>query len=163
LPRTRSFIPAGEVHWAELAEAPPSFIRERRVRGRRAEGLRYERKALTHLEGLFGEALLPSPWIKFLSRSGEKVRWCQPDALLLQVAKQELVIIEVKYQHCPEAWYQLFTIYLPVVRVLFPGWKVRVVEMCKWFDVATVTPQLPRLCEDITKAKMGELNVHIWK
>lgn len=70
--------------------------------------------------------------------------------------------MEYKLRHCSEAWFQLFDLYIPVLRVLFPGWSFAGIEVCKWFDPATSVPQQPRFRENPMDAVTGEFNVHIW-
>lgn len=140
---------------------PPGFIRPQRHTGRRAQGVRYEKRV--HQE--FGErypGYLPSPWFQYFDREGEK--WCQCDGLLINPWQGQISIIEAKYQHTEVAYEQLFKIYLPVVASIFGGiYKVACVEVVKWFDPAVLCPAEPFLCKDPSTASTTRFNVHIWK
>lgn len=140
----------------------PSFIKGTEKRkGRRAQGIRYERRG--HEEFLQRyPGYLPSPWFRFYDREGEK--WCQVDGLLVNPWQGQITIVEFKYQHTEGAHLQLFGIYLPVVSVLFAGlYKIACCEVVKWFDPAIVCPAAPFLCKDPSVAPVGRFNVHIWR
>lgn len=125
-----------------LAERPP-FIKKGRSTGRFAVGIRYEREAKEWLS-LFalGQAnlrLLDGPWLAFQDDSGK--RWCQPDAVLLDDDLKECTIIEIKYQHTSDAWYQLKQLYLPVLRCALQGYSFRLLELVHWLDAAASWPE----------------------
>lgn len=83
---------------------------------------------------------LPAPWVKFRDASG--FRWCQPDGLLLNIEDGTCRIVEVKYQHTADAWWQLTQLYLPVLEVLFSPlrWTHSCLEIVKWYDPVTSFP-----------------------
>jgi hypothetical protein len=139
----------------------PPFIREVKRRGRRAEGLRYERRV--HQEFLIRyPGYLPSPWFSYRDRDG--LKWCQPDGLIIDAERGTIGIVEVKYQHTEKAYAQLFSLYLPILRVLFGGiYKVACIEVVKWYDCAVLCPVNPILCEHPQLAREGLFNVHIYK
>lgn len=105
--------------------------------------------------------LLPGPWIEFQEKCSRRVRWCQPDGLLLDPFTGRAIILEVKYQHTADAWWQLTHLYLPVLAALLPGWKFPLVEICKWYDPATSFPVAPRMLADPLEAREDLLGVHI--
>lgn len=107
----------------------------------------------------FGDKYLRAPWVEFVDETGK--HWCQPDGLL-QLAKH-LLIIEFKYQHTIDAWYQLRQLYQPVVQVLFPDTHIIVVEVVKWYDCALAFPEPARLLKDLAAHNSDEFGVHIWK
>lgn len=159
------FIPVSRCVWAEYSEQPPEFLRVTKHRGRRLLGVKFEKKAQAHLCGVYGDDYLPSQWIRFRSTdNGGKIRWCQPDGIIVDKQGHALTIVEIKYSHTEVAWWQLFHLYLPVLEKLFDGYgyEFRCVELCKWFDAAIRCPQRPRLCEDLNAVKPGEFAVHIW-
>lgn len=161
-PPPANFHPAGDVRWAAWAQQPP-FIREKRRTGRRAQGVRYERKVHEYLEAMFPDQYIPSPWLMFEELGVARPRWCQPDGLLIDLARGEVTIVEVKYQHTSDAWWQMFKLYRPVLEVLLPKglWTYRCVEVVKWYDPATVFPAAVRLSE--CPKGVGEMSVHIWR
>jgi hypothetical protein len=124
----------------------------------------YENRVQEHLRDLYGQAYIESPWIIFAdaSRAG---RWCQPDGVLIDVRRGRVVVVEAKYQHTARAWFQLFQLYLPVVRQLFPSpsWECVGIEVCKWFDPATPTPEPAIKREFPIDAIANKFCVHIWK
>ena len=161
----RNFKPAGVVEEVIHSPYPPPFIRDKRRRGRRGQGIRYEKKGHEYFQDLYGSSYVPSPWFKFRELGEPEMRWCQPDGLLFQPYHGRITIVEFKLQHTSDAWWQLKWLYLPVVARAFPGdlWNFALCEVTKWFDPATLFPERPRLREDVTLVEPGEVGVHIWK
>lgn len=142
---------------------PPQFSLERaKKRGRKMEGLRYERKVHEHLGGR-SEFYLASPWIVFIVDG--RPHWCQPDGLHFDVARGVLTVIEVKYSHTAEAHRQLRLVYSPVLGQLFPPglWDIRLVEVVKWYDPSVAFPEEITMCPDPFKHTSHSIGVHIWK
>jgi len=83
------------------------------------------------------------PWLEFTDKSGR--RWCQPDVLVIDRQAKTCLVAEVKYQHTPDAWWQLKHLYEPVLAVALPGFNFRLVEVVHWFDAATEWPETVRL------------------
>lgn len=141
-PLLKKFKPAGSVRRAEWTQRPP-WIKQHRLTGRFAQGMKYERQVREHLALLvLGQAALDyreGPWIVFWNDYGR--RFCQPDALLLDQSNRVCIVYEVKYQHCVDAWFQLRELYCPVVQRLLPGWTVGLMEICHWHDPQVVFPQ----------------------
>ena len=170
-PLPKGFRPAAQVDWAHPTEDVPPFLsRNRRYTGRRAQGVRYERKAQDYLASLVGSAdpaglrpavYLPSQWWRF-SDCGS-VRWCQTDGLFAQPREGLIIVVEIKYQHTPDAWFQLRELYEPVVRRAFgPAWTVALLEVVKWYDPSTFFPERHFLCADPLQPPTGGIGVHIW-
>lgn len=113
------------------------------------------------LEFLEPLPLLPGPWIEFVD-SG-KTRWCQPDALLVDPWDGRVIVVEVKYQHTERAWWQLRRLYGPLVKWLFPGHTVCLVELCRWYDPQTYFPESIHLLPEISAADPSFIGVHLWK
>jgi hypothetical protein len=94
--------------------------------------------------------------------AGVGPRWCQTDGLLFDVDRGLITLVECKYQHTSDAWWQLKMLYLPVLRTIFPGWEFATVEVVKWYDPATKIPEPVFLLPDVGAAQPGKFNVHIW-
>lgn len=154
-----------EIEWARLAQSAPAFAAPRRCRGRRAQGVRYERKAHAYFLDEFGDRYIPSPWFEFQLAGDTKKQWAQADGLLIDLDKGLITVCEMKYQHCLEAYWQLIFKYIPLVERIFPPqlWRVACVEVVKWYDCATKFPVDVKLRDRIDAVKPGEFAVHIWK
>lgn len=142
---------------------PPAFAaRERHRRGRKAEGIRFERKAQQHLEAL-DEHYLASPWILFIA--GGRPHWCQPDGIHLDVRRGILTIVEIKYSHTAEAHRQLRRVYAPVLARIFPPslWRIRLVEFVKWYDADVAFPEPTDMCPQPFAHLTDRIGVHIWR
>jgi hypothetical protein len=158
------FNPVTKCTWAEYSDTPPEFIRSVRRRGRRYLGIKYERKAQAHLRDVYGDCYLPSQWVRYRGAADDRVRWCQPDGVLVDRSAMALTIVEIKYNHTEVAWWQMFKLYLPVLEKLFEGYgyEFRCVEVCKWFDPAVRCPQKPKLRDRLENVQKDEFAVHIW-
>lgn len=112
-------------------------------------GVRYERKGHEHFLERYPDTYVPGPWFEFDDASGR--RWCQPDGLLIDIKCGRVTIVEFKYQHTLNAWWQIWSLYAPVLQHVFPGWDIRGVEVVKWYDAAVFFPNA-RLTEDPSRA-----------
>lgn len=164
-PPPLDFLPVQVCDWAELAPGQPEFIHRPVRRGRRRQGILYEVAAQVWMHRQFGDRYVGGQWIRFKADGQGKVRWCQPDGLLLDGVHRTVTIVEYKYQHTEGAWWQLFKLYLPVMKRLLAGrdFTFRCLEMCKWFDPATQTPMPVTMCQSIESVQPGDFGVHIWK
>ena len=122
----------------------PAFIPHKKVRGKFAVGMKYEATVLDHLGllalGKPNLSLYEGQWFEFLDRSGR--RWCQIDALLLDHAQNAAIICEIKYQHTPDAWWQLRELYYPVIKAAFP--KLHPICLCEivhYYDAKVEWPE----------------------
>jgi hypothetical protein len=152
-----NFLPAGQVTSARFSDSPPTFLRHPPRRGRKRQGLIYQARAGAFLNDRFTPQYREGPWVVF---NGD--RWCQPDGLIFLPDRARIVVTEIKLRHCSEAWFQLFELYIPVVRVLFPEWEVIGCEVVKWYDPAASVPQPPTLRQNPADAISGAFNVHIY-
>lgn len=142
---------------------PPRFALERAAkRGRKMEGIRYERKVQAHLEAK-SEFYLASPWIIFIVDG--RPHWCQPDGLHFDLRSGTITIVEVKYSHTAEAHRQLRNVYAPVLARIFPPslWRLRLVELVKWYDPAVAFPEATDMCPDPFAHSSNRIGVHIWR
>ena len=126
-------------------------------------GVLYERKAHDHLERTLGSKYLRSPFLHWLDDSG--ARTCIPDGLVLFPDRS--VIIEIKSQHMPEAWWQLRRLYEPVVRALYPDAPCQSIEVARWYDPATPFPTSVELIDDlpsfIQRRPLPGFGVYVWR
>ena len=163
-PPPRGFRDPGRISWAIPSTSPP-FARRPRPTGRRAQGIRYERRAHAYLTERFGQRYVPSPWFSFSPLGdGGGTRWCQPDGLLFDIQKGRVTVLEIKYQHTADAWWQLTRLYLPVLRAALGNeWELLRCEVVKWYDPATLFPEAPVMTHRIENLGATEFGVHIWK
>ena len=155
--------PRGRTFDIRLHTENPPWFNElgSRVTGRQREGIRYEAAAIIEFCTRY-EGFLPKPWISYRDATLREY-WCQPDGLILNPRKGLIVTVEIKYQHTPDAYEQLFQIYGPLVKSLFPTWRVEGVEVVQWFDPAVLCPEQPELCQFPHDPRAGKFNVHIWR
>lgn len=165
--QARRFHAAVNVQRAVKLEAQPPFIKRGRATGRFAVGIRYEREVQEYLSLLaLGRAdlvYLNGPWLEF-SCAGEKRRWCQPDAVILNTALGLGIVQEVKYQHTPDAWRQLTQLYVPVLKVVYPQIKAwGMVEIVNWHDPQITFPEPYEFTPDpFTVRNASRVAVHIY-
>jgi hypothetical protein len=125
-------------------------------------GIRYERKVHLRLLEAWGfGSYFPSQW--FVFGDGQKTYYFQPDGILLLSGPERIAIVEVKYQHTPDAYWQLEHFYLPLLRNFFKkaGRALVTVEVCKWYDPSVAFPRQVRLVENLGHLRQGDFNVHI--
>ena len=161
----KKFHAAVDVRSAWLLDSQPPFIKRGKLTGRFAQGVRYEREVQEYLStlalGRIDIRYLASPWIEFWDKSGK--RWCQPDAILVQPAAHLGIIIEVKYQHTEQAYFQLRHLYTPVVEKLFPDIQFGLVEIVHWHDNLTIFPEPYDFTPDPFSVRRADrISVHIY-
>ena len=159
-PAPPRFTPAGAVRVAELSLHKPPFIAPPRTRGSKAAGVRYERRAQSVLQDRYGDLYVRSPWFHFLSTTW---RWCQPDGLLVDIARGKITIIEIKLKHTSDAWWQTRRLYEPVVKKVFPPsiWSYAVAEVVRWYDGDVAFPEHFTFVPDPRHVPVGSLGIHI--
>ena len=148
----------------EIMHGVPPFVKKRRRRGRKGVGLKYEAKVQKHFVEEFGYEYVPGPWFRYSVRDRPKVvNYAQPDGLLIQPRRGTITIVEIKYSHCSESYFQLVDKYLPLARKLFGSdcWEFPLVTVVKWYDRDTSYPASIRLRESIDKCNTTEIGVHI--
>lgn len=127
-------------------------------------GLRYERKAHEHFKSLFPANYLESPVLSFTDDAGG--RYCIPDGVLCFSKPKRIFVLEFKFQHMPEAWWQLRELYQPVIEKWRPEWQLSVIEVCRSFDPAVPFPEPPVLIHSISewvKDFHPEFGVYRWR
>lgn len=131
-----------DVGWSTTIVAKP----EARTAAQKL-GLRYEKKILSWLaeEEVLGKfPITRGPCLKF--RDGHQHRICFPDAVV-KIGERRHLIVEIKFQHMPEAWWQLRQLYEPVLKAGFPSHEFVLLEICRTFDPHTPFPEPPHLLE----------------
>lgn len=126
-------------------------------------GIKYEEKVQQHLLSSFEDFYLPSPWLHFREEGEEQFRWCQPDGLLIDALKGVIHIIEIKYSHTSDAWWQVKKLYLPVLSKIFPKeiWRFECGEVVKWYDPDIFFPESVQLVNSPMKSS-NAFKVHIF-
>ena len=128
-------------------------------------GIKYEEEFLNHLRGRYPQALI-RPHIHF--RDNGVYRTVIPDAILIGFSRMlnTIVILEVKSQHMPEAWWQLMKLYRPVLQAGFQNFNICCVEVVKRYDPQLRWPTEPAehvLYEDLKCAVETPLALGILK
>ena len=142
----------------------PPFVKKRRRRGRKGVGLRYEAKVQKYFCGEFGYEYIPGPWFRYSVQDRPKVvNYAQPDGLLIQPRRGTITVVEIKYNHCAESYFQLVDKYLPLVVAMFDKslWTFPLITVVKWYDRSTSYPASIRLRESIDVCSTSEIGVHI--
>jgi hypothetical protein len=165
LPPPARFRPARGVEWARFSDNAPTFKRKGRVTGRRLQGVKYEIAAQAMVNRKF-KLYIENPWLIFYSEGG--LHYCRPDGLLFDFKLGVIIIVEMKYQHTTDAWWQVRKLYEPVLRRMFPEtlWTFHFLELVKWFDSAVKWPEQIRMIENIEDTfhiSHEQTGVHIWK
>lgn len=152
--RYRKVIDCKDVRFIE----PPAFHKNRKLKGIQREGLRFE---MAVQERLDADITICNPWIGYLDvEHGDRI--CSPDALLVDVNKGVVVVVECKLTHTFDAFKQLDWVYKKVVGKLFPGFEVWGVEVCKHYDLSVHYPVSKNVVKDISGLKAGMGNVMVW-
>lgn len=129
-------------------------------KGRKAEGIRYERKVLTYLTSAFPQFLGSLPFT-YWDKSGKHI--CIPDGVLL--GENLPVVFEVKLSHTLRAYWELCLLYRPVVSMAL-GRPVRIAEITQSYDpsspIPTVNPKPFGSVEDFLSSGVSE-GVILWR
>lgn len=150
-----------QLEYAYLTHESPPFHSQPRT-GAQKRGLAYERKALRELENRYKHEFIPHPWFWYKETHSLRGHYCQPDGLLIRVKARQIIVTEIKLRHTADAYYQLFDLYLPVVRAVFgAGWSYGAVEVVRWFDPDEPVPAPARLCKRPDVVNQGVFGVHI--
>lgn len=126
-------------------------------------GLRYEKKIHIALRERYGFMYHESQAIHYVDNSGGGT--CIPDGIIKLPTC--IVVVEVKSQHMPESWWQLRKKYEPIVRAVWPGEDILLLEICRSLDIDMPYPEKFTIVEDLDKwtldASDGSLGVLKWK
>jgi hypothetical protein len=126
-------------------------------------GLRYEKRVHAALREAWSYKYHESQAFKYVDQRG--AGGAIPDGLIKDLAG--FCIIEIKSQHMPESWWQLRQKYEPLVRWVWPGQKVILLEICRSLDAAMPYPEefeiVTSIDDFLLDAKDGALGVMQWK
>lgn len=164
-PPSKFRAPSGRIR-----DATVKIIPYERQKGRTAaqeNGLRFEatvqEELFSHLSGRY----VVSPIIHFLDDRGPRI--VIPDGLFKAQRRvdgvKSIVIVEIKSQHMPEAWWQLRKLYQPVIETCSAPYPVHVLEIVKSFDPSMPFPEPVRLIDDLDAyliAPFKEFGVFKW-
>ena len=159
-PPPRFRAPCGTIQNVEIIYA--SYERGYGNSAAKRAGLRYEEQVQQFLAGLFPNNYQASPEVHF--RDDRGWRLCIPDGVML--CSDRTLVVEIKSQHMPEAWWQLKRLYEPVVAAWRPL-PVQCLEVVKSFDPAMPFPCRVTLVEDlvswISEPPTANFGVFQWK
>lgn len=149
--------------WSAPLLQPPGFLHglQHRRTARQKIGLRYEHRIQCQLQEQFELRYIPSQWWKY--HDGQRIRYCQFDGLLLNDEQRTVTIVEIKYSHTSDAYWQLENVYVPVLRAFLKAspWLVATCEVVKWFDGTLHYPRQPTLVSGLDNCRPGNFSVHI--
>lgn len=141
---------------------PPAFTKGKRPRGSKRLGYNFERRVGEELEKLFPGKVVSNAWIGYDDFSfGERI--CSPDHMIIDVEKGEIIIVECKLTHTQDAWKQLNDVYYFVVAMLFPGFKIHGIEVCKNYEASKDYPVVPNIISRWSESIVGGDNVMVWR
>ena len=108
-----------------------------KLKGRAAEGIRYQNKALDELRTLskFGE-VLNSPWFCYHDSYGR--HWCQPDALVELPDRVLIVEVKLSLRRLETAIVQLTKLYKPTVERFYGKPAALLVVFKHWLGEAEI-------------------------
>ena len=137
--------PAGFVSAAGLRTAAPceppiagTAISPKPAQQRHQRGLRYEtavRSAVQEWADSRKVEMRCGPWFKWTAAESPKWRFCQPDLLVDSGPRSPLLVLEVKLSIEARAWWQLDSLYQPVVERALRR-PVRTAAITQSFDPA---------------------------
>lgn len=76
-------------------------------------------------------------WITYRETASDKFHWCEPDIFL--VARDCVLLVEIKLTGCAEATVQMFGLYAPLLEAIYSR-PVRCLQVCKWTSEDTPGP-----------------------
>lgn len=134
-----------ELKWARYASCP--WHGRRRLRGKKAAGLRYE-KLLGEELARRGLHFVRGPWIEFFDSNGRG--FAQPDFVVFGEGDDWLVL-EAKLSQTQAAFAQLFDLYVPLLAHLHPEQEFVPLQVCKYLR------EPGPIIEDLSAAKPGAI------
>ena len=123
-------------------------------------GLAYEQRVVDVLSAIYGDNFRSAPSILYEDRTG--TRMAIPDGILRIGAT--LVVIEVKLTHCEKAWWQLNSLYVPLLsRLTIPGTPIVAVEVCRSYDPQITFPAPSAVISSLHKIPPAVTGILPWK
>ena len=117
------------VRWSKLNRTPSGRTKSQR------EGIAFENTVAREYDLSSDGAWhsIQGPWIQYTHRS--KIRYAQPDILLINIQAGRVLILECKLRHTTRALPQIEK-YLRLLKQLFPYplWKISAIEIYKFYD-----------------------------
>lgn len=102
-------------------------MRPRRVRGKKARGLAYERKFGKYLKRTAEGEIFANQWFRFEDANG--LGWAQTDYFVK--LPSGIILFECKLSERPAAWVQLRRLYSPILQTIF-SLRPECVQVCKY-------------------------------
>lgn len=184
-PAFKTFKP---IHWKRRREvrrlenawldAPLTLTAEKRPRpkhGAKAVGCYYERKCHDALDKSFPSRLstvapvyFRSPCFRYVAGTFShatklRTKVCYPDGLIINTRDDEVIIIEVKLRHTPDAYYQMKLQYKPVVEKAFNK-PCRMLSIVRWYSTRICYPEKYVLVPSVDAFidSVEQIGVFIW-
>jgi hypothetical protein len=125
------------------------YVRQRGNSAAKESGLRYESQVQEFLLSHFSDRYTPSPYFHF--QDGNLHRTIIPDGLLVDpsTSARTAILVEIKFSHMADAWWQMEKLYKPVLQVLYPHLRISCLEICRQYDPASPFPCLYEFVEDL--------------
>ena len=150
-----------------ISETAPSFQKPKLLKGKFRKGIEYEVAAQNFLKQRYPKEVFSSVWFNFTEKRKASIRdrWCQVDCIHLDKINKVITIFEMKLKHTARAWWQLHTLYYPVVTQAFGNdFTYRVVEMTTFHDPDIQYPTQIFKTRSLNSIKnFPTTNVLIWR
>lgn len=159
------FVPARSVRLARFSEHLPMWLdKEPERTPNQKRGIAYERLVHEMMDNRYGDAYQSAPWLVYWEKETESPpRTCQPDGLLIDLARGQITIVEVKLYNSVMAWWQLLWKYSPVVRALLPGFQLRYVEIVQFDDPSIALPGEVFRVRNLEEVPVDGYGILTWK
>lgn len=152
-------MPMDEILGAMFSE-PPGFSRRVARKGSKGAGLAFERKVHKMLGKEFRGKYLESPWIEYYE-AGRGKKYCQPDGVIFDPWLGKILVVECKLSFTSNAYFQMAHKYVPLLKAMYPGWKVSGVQVCKNYGFGETYPVEPEMGVSVDLGMGGLANVAV--
>jgi hypothetical protein len=156
-------LPQGDITHAERTLQNPYAGKRSHRSGAQKAGLAYQSRVGRHLgDTCPATSVVSGPW--FYYSDATRVRsYCQPDFLIRTLSGRALVVVEAKLRWTSDAWWQLRSLYLPVLRKAMLGETLLPLCICRSYDPAIRIPEPVNFVDEVDECKPGLFNVMVWK
>lgn len=137
--RRSGCVSGANLLWGQAGIAPAGPQRGRSAA--QNAGLRFEARVSAQLTERYPGFLQQVPFHFVGDHAREK---CILDGMLFwhpKMCNHEMLLIEMKKRHTADAWFQLRYLYYPVVKYCFPSYNLRLLEICKEFEIGVSLPE----------------------